>query len=215
MFYTLIIVFINIFCDVLLILISNLFQCGGVTKEHYRQMVALDESNIELTWECPPCHKKNNPSPAPPSSPDEPPQQTVAKIPPRPKTKPSETIPVTAPKPSAMVPILPKPVPTPSAGARYSVTMTSNGVNKSQTNGVNDTPGRLSFPDVRIRDLPFYPVKATLLRPCVLTPKVKDSTVINDLWHFRNNFLFVFLFLGYTKSRPCILSDTGASQHSQ
>merc|ERR1719282_1939921 len=54
--------------------------------------------------------------------------------------------------------------------------MTSNGVNKSQTNGINDTPGRLSFPDVRIRDLPFYPVKATLLRPCVLTPKVKDST---------------------------------------
>ena len=155
-------------------------------------MVALDESNIELNWECPPCHKKNNPSPAPPSSPDEPPQQTVAKITPRPQPKPSETIPVT-PTPaisSAMVPILPKPVQTPSPAARYGVTMTSNGVNKSQTNGVN-TPGSLSFPDVRIRDLPFYPVKATLLRPCTLTPKVKDSTVMFNRFIKTNNLLII------------------------
>ena len=66
-------------------------------------------------------------------------------------------------------------------GARPGLTA-SNGVNKHNgqlagTNGVNDVPGRLSFPDVRIRDLPFYPVKATLLRPNSLVPKSKDSQV--------------------------------------
>ena len=58
-------------------------------------MVALDESNIELTWECPPCHKKSHPEPEPDL---EPPQQTVAKLP-KPTPTPSEAIsaPVTPP----------------------------------------------------------------------------------------------------------------------
>ena len=36
--------------------------------------------------------------------------------------------------------------------------------------------GRLAFPDMKIRDLPFFPVLATLLRPCGLTPK-EDAKV--------------------------------------
>lgn len=32
-------------------------KCGGVTKQHYRQMVQLDESNIEIQWNCPPCER--------------------------------------------------------------------------------------------------------------------------------------------------------------
>ena len=28
-----------------------------MTKEHYKQMVQLDESNIEIQWLCPPCDK--------------------------------------------------------------------------------------------------------------------------------------------------------------
>merc|ERR1719474_841053 len=62
-------------------------KCGGVTKEHYRQMVQLDESNIEIQWECPPCEKLRNPSPSESRSPspDEPPQKTVSKPNPKPK----------------------------------------------------------------------------------------------------------------------------------
>ena len=76
-------------------------------------------------------------------------------------------------------PILPQPPSRPVVGVARTVT---NGVTKTPapapapapTNGAaND---RLSFPDVRIRDLPFYPVKATLLRPCTLVSK-NNSTV--------------------------------------
>lgn len=111
-------------------------------------MVELDQSEIELQWECPPCASNR----LPPD--DEPPQQTVAKLP-RPRVTPSDSV----------IPISP-------TMRRSSAT---NGVSKQ--NGVNDVPGRLSFPDVRIRDLPFYPVKATLLRPSTLTQKDKDSQV--------------------------------------
>lgn len=135
-----------------------LFQCGGVTKEHYRQMVQLDESNIELNWECPPCHRKNNPSP------DEPPQQTVSKLPPPPsEPTPSEPVipevtPSPPPRPVTMAPqpILPKP---PANGSPSLLTVQA---------------GNLNFSDVKIRDLPFYPVKATLLRPCTLKPSSKS-----------------------------------------
>ena len=143
----------------------SLFQCGGVTKEHYRQMVQLDEGNIELTWECPPCHAKSHPEPDP-----EPPQQTVAKLPPRPRATPSE--PVIRPAPVTPVMTMPRPI------------LPSNGVKRAmpQTNGVGVGGGGgginngMNFPDVRVRDLPFYPVKATLLRPCTLVAK-KNSTV--------------------------------------
>ena len=129
----------------------SMFQCGGVSKQHYRQMVELDQSEIELQWECPPCASNR----LPPD--DEPPQQTVAKLP-RPRATPSDSV----------IPIFPS-----SPTMRRS--SATNGVTKQ--NGVNDVPGRLSFPDVRIRDLPFYPVKATLLRPSTLTQKDKDSQV--------------------------------------
>ena len=133
-------------------------------------MVELDQSEIELQWECPPCAAL------------EPPQQTVAKLP-RPRLTPAHSvIPISLP---GLAPSLaPSLAPAPDKmqrGARPGLTA-SNGVNKHNgqlagTNGVNDVPGRLSFPDVRIRDLPFYPVKATLLRPNSLVPKSKDSQV--------------------------------------
>lgn len=44
-------------------------QCGGVTKEHYKQMVLADEKDIAIQWECPPCGKRKEDF--------EPPQQTV------------------------------------------------------------------------------------------------------------------------------------------
>lgn len=134
------------------------FQCGGVTKEHYRQMVQLDEGNIEISWECPPCHAKSHPEPDP-----EPPQQTVAKLPPRPRATPSEPV----PRPSPVTPMtMPRPI------------LPSNGVIRAvpQTNGGGGINNGMNFPDVRVRDLPFYPVKATLLRPCTLVAK-KNSTV--------------------------------------
>ena len=30
-----------------------------MTKDHYKQMVQLDESNIEIQWHCPPCDLAN------------------------------------------------------------------------------------------------------------------------------------------------------------
>ena len=159
-----------------------LFQCGGVSKEHYRQMVELDQSEIELQWECPPCATNR----LPPLD-VEPPQQTVAKLP-KPRLTPADSV----------IPISPGP-PTPaldkmqrSSRPDYAA---SNGLNKHNgqlggTNGVNDVPGRLSFPDVRIRDLPFYPVKATLLRPSSLVPKTKDSQV-----ELSNTSLDTFFFI--------------------
>ena len=53
-------------------------------------------------------------------------------------------------------------------------------------NGTGANPGRLSFPDVKIRDLPFYPVKATLLRPCAIT--AKDTQVCGSNPQFENEF---------------------------
>ena len=118
-------------------------------------MVQLDEGNIEISWECPPCHAKSHPEQDP-----EPPQQTVAKLPPRARATPTEPV---TPAMTMPRPILP-----------------SNGVNKlqPQTNGgggggINNG---MNFPDVSVRDLPFYPVKATLLKPCTLVAK-KNSTV--------------------------------------
>jgi len=212
-------------------------KCGGVTKEHYRQMVALDESNIELTWECPPCHKKSHPEPEPDL---EPPQQTVAKLP-KPTPTPSEAIsaPVTPPvtPKTPVTPIMPvnhKPAQRPIAPAPVlnrtppvAITMPqnhrltpTNGVNK-QTNGVH------SFPDVRIRDLPFYPVKATLLRPCSLTAKSKDSldtqnqnlafyltqeqaNIVNNGRKVESNGMVVYkmhILLRFTKASPDGIQD--------
>jgi hypothetical protein len=37
--------------------------------------------------------------------------------------------------------------------------------------------GRLAFPDMKVRDLPFFPVLSTLLRPCPLVTK-EDMKVI-------------------------------------
>ena len=135
-------------------------------------MVELDQSEIELQWECPPClATRGTPLDL------EPPQQTVAKLP-RPRLTPADSV----------IPISPSTTTTPShalekmqRSARPGYTA-SNGLNSHNgrlggTNGVNDVPGRLSFPDVRIRDLPFYPVKATLLRPSSLVLKSKDSQV--------------------------------------
>jgi len=144
-----------------------------VTKEHYRQMVQLDESNIEIQWECPPCEKIRNPSPPPKSrspSPDEPPQQTVSKPAPKPKVTQSSLSVIPVPPPTTNTPTMPTTMTVPTKPMYNS----TNGISKTSTmagtaNGAN--PGRLSFPDVKIRDLPFYPVKATLLRPCAISPK--------------------------------------------
>ena len=93
-------------------------------------MVELDQSEIELQWECPPCAVTRPPLPSP-----------------------------------RLTPVCPN----------MRRTSATNGLTKQK--GVNEVPGRLSFQDARIRDLPFYPVKATLLRPSSLTQKDKDSQV--------------------------------------
>ena len=56
-----------------------------------------------------------------------------------------------------------------SSNVKYVSTM--NGTTNSSSKMNNGAPGRLNFPDIKIRDLPFYPVKATLLRPCAIAPK--------------------------------------------
>ena len=57
-------------------------------------------------------------------------------------------------------------------------------------NGKNP-PGRLAFPDCKIRDLPFFPVKSTLLRPCNLAPK--DSTQASRFYLERNGVGTLFV----------------------
>ena len=139
-------------------------------------MVQLDESNIEIQWECPPCEKLRNPSPSESRSPspDEPPQKTVSKPNPKPKVTQSSlsVIPVVTTTNSKGA--MPTSVPIASKPPLYNST---NGISKTSNTmaGSATTPGSLSFPDVKIRDLPFYPVKATLLRPCAI--KAKDTQV--------------------------------------
>ena len=134
-------------------------------------MVELDEGNIEISWECPPCHAKSHPEPDP-----EPPQQTVAKLPPRPRPTPSEPVSYRAP----VTPVtMPRPI-LPSNGVIRAVPQTNGGGGGGINNGMN-------FPDVRVRDLPFYPVKATLLRPCTLVSK-KNSTVKVQIFSFSHDF---------------------------
>ena len=125
-------------------------------------MVQLDESEIELQWECPPCQELRAPAPD-----CEPPQQTVKPAPaPRPRT----------PSPDPQ-PVFPPTLASPPAMPAAPQKAVKAGGGGSQTNGAGagNTPGRLNFPTVKIRDLPFYPVQATLLRPCALTSK--DSQV--------------------------------------
>lgn len=166
-------------------------------------MVELDQSEVELQWECPPCVALRLPA-----LDLEPPQQTVAKLP-RPRLTPADSV----------IPI-PAPAPPPDKMQRsgrpsYAA---SNGVGKHNgqvggTNGVNSVPGRLSFPDVRIRDLPFYPVKATLLRPSSLVLKTKDSQVriIPGL----DIIFYCSGISGATESELGFLFNSRTSKHSQ
>merc|ERR1719309_1782350 len=68
-----------------------------------------------------------------------------------------------------------------------SANMTSGNIKYvSAVNGTShshnkNAPGRLNFPDIKIRDLPFYPVKATLLRPCAIAPKDNQETQSQNL----------------------------------
>eukprot|EP00088_Acartia_fossae_P029689 TRINITY_DN3056_c0_g1_i1.p1 TRINITY_DN3056_c0_g1~~TRINITY_DN3056_c0_g1_i1.p1 ORF type:complete len:467 (-),score=151.82 TRINITY_DN3056_c0_g1_i1:1315-2715(-) len=47
----------------------------------------------------------------------------------------------------------------------------NNAANKTTAPPNNLAANRLVFPDVKVRDLPFFPIKAMLLRPCLLKPK--------------------------------------------
>jgi len=127
-----------------------ILQCGGVTKEHYKQMVLADEKDIAIQWECPPCGKRKEDF--------EPPQQTVERIP---KKKISRDA-----------------VPAPSMPATPNLALGMQGLanqNGSATNGARKPyiPHTPKTPELVIRDLPFYPVKATLLRP---TPLVASGS---------------------------------------
>lgn len=239
-------------------------KCGGVTKEHYKQMVQLDESNIEIQWHCPPCVKLAGPAngthmpntancdlvkqlqrqqnivggvaaSSGPSSRNN--GTTMKEAATLPATKSIATSGVQKvqgvrmgrqgqPTPVKCV-VLPKPPPptrvvvgptgvtktTPTTtriivgggvtrtppvttrvvicGAGNTRTTPSNTTTPTRvivgTSGTTKTTpttirvpvthngrsntGRLSFPDCKIRELPFFPVKSTLLRPCNLTPK--------------------------------------------
>ena len=156
-------------------------------------MVELDQSEVELQWECPPCAALRLPPPLD----CEPPQQTVAKLP-RPRPTPADSvIPIPAPALEKM---------QRSGRPGYPA---SNGLNRQNgqggqvapTNGVNAVPGRLSFPDVRIRDLPFYPVKATLLRPSSLVLKTKDSQVDLSLLSMSQSHLSLFQYFRSNRIR--------------
>ena len=96
----------------------------------------------------------------------------------------------TPPKPQRVV-IQKKPVGVVMAPATVRVPVTQNG---------KQAAGRLSFPDCKIRDLPFFPVKSTLLRPCNLTAK-DSSQVRKDNLHLRTNLCLssdpVLLALSY------------------
>jgi len=146
-------------------------------------MVQLDESNIEIQWHCPPCEKLENPRrkeadplapahiPRPAATPPlvtkpskvTPPRQVVLSTAGNPP--PSRTVAHRAVQPARAPKIVAGRMPPTATPPAKMTTVTQNGKNP---------PGRLAFPDCKIRDLPFFPVKSTLLRPCNLAPK--DST---------------------------------------
>lgn len=125
-------------------------KCGGVTKDHYRQMVLADEKDIAIQWECPPCVKNKEED-------LEPPQQTVERIPKKKISKASQLLPGTPPSSNMLALGL--------QGLSTQNGSSQNGVRKPYIPAVPKTP------EVKIRDLPFYPVKATLLRPTPLMAK--------------------------------------------
>ena len=170
-------------------------------------MVELDQSEIELQWECPPCAATRG------TSLDlEPPQQTVAKLP-RPRLTPADSvIPISSASPSTPSPALEKMQRSARPGYTASNGLKSHNGELGGSNGVNEVPGRLSFPDVRIRDLPFYPVKATLLRPSSLVLKSKDSQV--ELSNISGSF-FIYEISGATESELGFLFNSRTSKHSQ
>jgi len=167
-------------------------KCGGVTKEHYKQMVQLDESNIEIQWHCPPCEKLQAPEKATTDVAEIEPQAVPAKAATlNNKTKPTQQV-ITKVKTSVAATLnshIPRPGPTPPLVQRptpqkpqrvviqkkpVGVVMAPATVRVPVTQNGKQAAGRLSFPDCKIRDLPFFPVKSTLLRPCNLT--AKDSS---------------------------------------
>jgi len=173
-------------------------KCGGVTKEHYRQMVKLDESNIPINWYCPPCDRLENPQKYKNNS-------TVAATTPVTTTNNGTKEPNKTSAPKPVVPsILPanktaaaakqtnnaaKQMPPTKAPVARSIpgrppTATSAKLSaanskppvvlnnaKMPVSNPNITNTRLVFPDAKVRDLPFFPIKAMLLRPCLLNPK--------------------------------------------
>jgi len=142
-------------------------KCGGVNKEHYRQMVLADEKDIAIQWECPPCLQAKD---------VEPPQQTVERISKKKISKSSQLLPVSQP-PSQLptvspphstprMPITPKP---PHLALGLQGLGSQNGSSRPISRPYVPHPPKA--PEVAIRDLPFYPVKATLLRPVQLSAK--------------------------------------------
>jgi len=150
-------------------------------------MVRIDESNIDFQWLCPPCEKLNpkKVTTAPPETINEADGDIAQNIDP-PIEAPKSPDPITSePEPNltSSAPLVVSPtMPVVSSEAikmskdSYKYVSTVNGTTNKST-----PPGRLNFPDIKIRDLPFYPVKATLLRPCAIVQKDTQETQSQNL----------------------------------
>jgi len=156
-------------------------KCGGVTKEHYKQMVKLDESNIPIQWYCPPCDRLENPhkfKDADKSQTNTATTKSSVETPVIKKTTTKTTVITKTTTKTTTVTVQPNKAPqskAPQSKAKMPPTIT----NKVPVNNSPNTTGgggqnRLVFPDIKVRDLPFFPIKAMLLRPCLLN--AKDAT---------------------------------------
>ena len=81
-----------------------------------------------------------------------------------------------------------------AANNKTAVAQANQQKGKMPVSNSNLSNTRLVFPDVKVRDLPFFPVKAMLLRPCLLNPK--DAKQVNN--NFYLNIVIVILSPFYT-----------------
>jgi len=149
-------------------------KCGGVTKEHYKQMVKLDESNIPIQWYCPPCDRLENPHKFKDTEKS---QTTTAttkssvETPVIKKTTTKTTVITKTTTKTTTVTVQPNKAPQDKTKMPPTIT---NKVPVNKNTGGGAGQNRLVFPDIKVRDLPFFPIKAMLLRPCLLN--AKDTT---------------------------------------
>jgi len=138
-------------------------------------MVKLDESNIPIQWFCPPCDRQENPHKYQNSTDinsKTPISKTVTKTTASNKTATPKPVTTTNNTPTRQPAAQAKQIAAKlAANNKTAVAQANQQKGKMPVSNSNLSNTRLVFPDVKVRDLPFFPVKAMLLRPCLLNPK--------------------------------------------